>query len=155
MEQINRWMKVSGVLVGITLNKNARHRFFLISADLVQLTEEAKEMTRDSEAARKRHHELSQANRKSKQRMLKNLPFSCQENDIINLVTKAVMLETIKQNICLIEEVGVAKMEIFIQERIKTEQMNIWATMQKVRPQTWSASLKNVHVAISNNVLEL
>ena len=55
------WMKVSGVLVGITLNKNARNRFFLISADIVQLAEEAKEMTRDSEAARKRHHELSQA----------------------------------------------------------------------------------------------
>ena len=45
------WMKVSGVLVGITLNKNARNRFFLISADIVQLAEEAKEMTRDSEAA--------------------------------------------------------------------------------------------------------
>ena len=87
--------------------------------------------------------------------MLKSLPFSYQENDIINLVTKAVMLETIKQDICLIEEVGVAKMEIFIQERIKTEQMNIWATMQKVRLQTRSASLKKVHVAISNNVLEL
>ena len=55
------WMKVSGVLVGITLNKNARNRFFLISADIVQFAEEAKEMTRDSEAARKRHHELSQA----------------------------------------------------------------------------------------------
>ena len=55
------WMKVSGVLVGITLNKNARNRFFLISADIVQLAEEANEMTRDSEAARKRHHELSQA----------------------------------------------------------------------------------------------
>ena len=61
LEQINRLMKVSGVLVGITLNKNARNRFFLISADLVQLTEETKEMTRDSEAARKRHNELSQA----------------------------------------------------------------------------------------------
>ena len=61
LEKIKRWVKVSGVLVGITLNKNTRNRFFLISADLVQVTEEAKEMLRDSEAARKRHHELSQA----------------------------------------------------------------------------------------------
>ena len=74
--------------------------------------------------------------------MSKSLSFSYQENDIINLVTKVVMLETIKHDICLIEEVGVAKMEIFIQERIKTEQVTIWATMQKVRLQTWSASLK-------------
>ena len=67
--------------------------------------------------------------------MLKSLSFSYQENDIINLVTKAVMLETIKQDICLIKEVGVAKMEISIQERIKTERVNIWATMQTVRLQ--------------------
>ena len=57
LEQINRWMKVSGVRVGITLNKNGRNCFFLILADLVQLTEEAKEMTRDSDAARN-HHRL-------------------------------------------------------------------------------------------------
>ena len=61
LEQINRWMKVTGGLVCISLNENARYLFFLISANLVRLTEEAKEMTRDSEAARKRHHELSQA----------------------------------------------------------------------------------------------
>ena len=39
LEQINRWMKVTKSLVGIPLNKNARNRFFLISADLVRLTE--------------------------------------------------------------------------------------------------------------------
>ena len=115
------------------------------------MTKEDKEITRDSEAARKRHHELTQAMLK---RQIKNAqkivstiegfinPFSYQENDIINLVTKAVMLEKIKQNICLIEEAGVTKMETFIQERIKTEQGNIWATMQKVWLQSWSASFK-------------
>ena len=52
---------MSGGLVGTTLDKNARNRFFLISADLVQLRGKAKEMTRHSKAVRKRHHELSQA----------------------------------------------------------------------------------------------
>ena len=67
------------------------------------------------------------------------------------------MLEKIQQDkdICLIEEVGVAKMETFIQESIKTEQANICAMVRKVWLQTWSASLKNAHVAISNKVLEL
>ena len=37
--------------IGITLNENSRNRFFLISVDLVRLPE-AKEMTRDSEAAK-------------------------------------------------------------------------------------------------------
>ena len=40
-------MNVNGGLVGITPNKNARNRFFLISAELVRLTDEAKEMTSD------------------------------------------------------------------------------------------------------------
>ena len=61
------------------------------------------------------------------------------------------MLEKIKQDICLIEEVGVAKMETFNKERIKWKQVNIWATIQKV----WSASFKNAHAAISSKVLEI
>ena len=80
-------------------------------------------MTRDSEAARKRHHELSRAILKMQAKNAQKLdsiteglinPFSYQANDIINLVTKAVMQEKIKQDICLIE-VEVSKMETFIQ----------------------------------------
>ena len=80
-------------------------------------------MTRDSEKARKCRHELSRAilkmQTKNAQKLVSTIegfinPFSNQVNDIINLVTKAVMLEKIKQDICLIE-VGVSKMETFIQ----------------------------------------
>ena len=80
-------------------------------------------MTRDSETARKRCHELSRAILEKQTRNAQKLvstiegfinPFSYQENDIINLVTKAIMLEKIKQDICLIE-VGVSKKETFIQ----------------------------------------
>ena len=35
-----------------------------------------------------------------------------------------------------IEEVRVAKMDNFIQERIKTEKENVWALLQKVQLQT-------------------
>ena len=155
---------MAGGLVGITLNENARNRFFLISAYLVWLTEEDKETTRDSEAARNRHYYLSQAILKMQtenaQKLVSTIegfinPFSYQENDIINQVTNAVISEKIKQGICLIEEVGVATRETFIQERIKTEHVNIWAPMQNVQLQTYSAPLNNVHVAISNKVSEL
>ena len=80
-------------------------------------------MTRDSEAARKRSHELSRAILKMQTKNAHKLVstregfinlFSYQENIIINLVTKAVMLEQLKQDTCLIE-VGVSKMETFIQ----------------------------------------
>ena len=118
---------MTGGLDGITLSENARYRFFLISADLVRWTEEDNEMTRDSEAARKRHHELSEAilkrQTKNAQKLVYTIvgfinAFSHQENDMINLVTKDVMLEKIKQDICLIEEFVVAKMETFIKKRI-------------------------------------
>ena len=80
-------------------------------------------MTRDSETARKRHHQLSQAIRKRKTKNAQKIvstidglikPFSYQENDIIDLVTKDVIPEKIKQDICLIEIVGVAQMETII-----------------------------------------
>ena len=80
-------------------------------------------MARDSEAARKRHHELSQAILKMQAKNARKLvsitegfinPFSYQEYDIINLVTEAVMLGKIKPYIYLIE-VEVSKIETFIQ----------------------------------------
>ena len=37
-------MKVSGGLVGITLNPSARAKFFLISQELARLAEEANDM---------------------------------------------------------------------------------------------------------------
>ena len=44
LEHVNRSMKVSGGLVGITLNPSARAKFFLISPELARLTEEANVM---------------------------------------------------------------------------------------------------------------
>ena len=73
--------------------------------------------------SKKHRHELSRAIlevlTKNAQKLVSTIegfinPLSYQINDIINLVTKAVMLEKIKQDICLIE-VGVSKMETFIQ----------------------------------------
>ncbi|KAL9978623.1 hypothetical protein ACROYT_G016160 [Oculina patagonica] len=60
LEQINRSMKVSGGLVGITLNPNARTKFFLIAPELAHLAEDAKEMAGTTPAKEgTRHHTLS------------------------------------------------------------------------------------------------
>ena len=45
LEQVNRSMKVSGGLVGITLNPSAQTKFFLIAPELSRLAEEAWSMT--------------------------------------------------------------------------------------------------------------
>ena len=56
LEQINRSIKVSGGLVGITLNPNTRTKFFLIAPELARLAEEAKEMAGTSTANQSTHH---------------------------------------------------------------------------------------------------
>ena len=64
------------------------------------------------------------------------------------------MLEKIKQDICLIEEVGVAKMENFIQERIKMESEYL-GNNAKGSASNLVCLFKNAYETISNNVLEL
>ena len=44
-ENVNRSMKVSGGLIGITLNRTARTKYFMIAPGLVRLAEQAKLMT--------------------------------------------------------------------------------------------------------------
>ena len=44
LEHVNRSMKVSGRLIGITLNPSARMKYFLIAPDLGRLAEQAKLM---------------------------------------------------------------------------------------------------------------
>ena len=57
LEQVNRMMKVSGDLAGITLNTSARDRFFLVVPHLASLAEEAELMVGSNIDARKIHHE--------------------------------------------------------------------------------------------------
>lgn len=60
LEHINRSMKVSGGLVGITLNESARTKFFLIAPELARLAEEAKCMAGLSQETPRQHHIASQ-----------------------------------------------------------------------------------------------
>ena len=43
LEQVNRWMKVAGGMVGITQNQTARTRFFLVAPELARLKVESKQ----------------------------------------------------------------------------------------------------------------
>ena len=58
LEHINRAMKVSGGLVGITLNPSARTKFILIAPELACLAREAEEMASYSPSSRMSHHAL-------------------------------------------------------------------------------------------------
>ena len=61
LEHVNRSTKVSGGLVGITLNPSARANFFMISPELARLAEEANDMAGVSTKLQDQHHNLTAA----------------------------------------------------------------------------------------------
>ena len=61
LEQVNKWMKITGGLVGITQNENARTRFFLVAPEMTRLKTKAKQMANLSNKENLRHHELGKS----------------------------------------------------------------------------------------------
>ena len=61
LEHINRSMKASGGLIGITLNEAARTKLFLIAPELARLAEQAKKMAGLSSKTQGHHHNLTTA----------------------------------------------------------------------------------------------
>lgn len=61
LEHINRSMKVTGGLVGITLNPSARAKFFPIDPELARLADQAKDMAGVSSKVKGQHHNLTAA----------------------------------------------------------------------------------------------
>ena len=61
LEHKNRSMKVSGGLVGITLNEAARTKFFLIAPEFASLAEQAKNIAGVASKPQGRHHILTTA----------------------------------------------------------------------------------------------
>ena len=69
-EQVNRYMKVSGRLAGITLEPRSRTRFFRVAPELAGLAGEALEMTGLPNMKTMHHHELHCQSCNNKRKML-------------------------------------------------------------------------------------
>jgi len=168
LEHVNRSMKVSGGLVGITLNEAARTRFFLIAPEMAKLAEEAKLMADLSREAPKRHHELSATvsalDNQKVQKLTETIrnftnPFSDEsssgDNDLYNLVTKVVMSKEIKDDLCQQSEIGRTLFIQFVEERVRSGKVNLWSRMKKRKLLTWKDSSKVVKVKTKNETVEL
>lgn len=102
LEHVNRSMKVSGGLIGITLNPTARTKYFLIAPELARLAEQAKLRTGTSSKTQTSHYNLTTAVRLRKERYVQQLtasiqhftnPFTVEDPELFNLVTKVRMAE--------------------------------------------------------------
>lgn len=164
LEQINRSMKVSGGLIGITLNPGARAKFFLISPEMARLASEAQHMAGCVSSARKEHHALSATVLQNHENSVLKLtatmksftnPFSVEGDDLFNLVTKSVMPENVKQDVCNQGEIGQEMFDAFVAQRIKSSSVNLWAPMKKRKLATWTTTLKKTKISAGDKVVEL
>ena len=164
LEHINRSMKINGGLVGITLNPAARSKFFLIAPEMYRLAEQAKEMAGVSSKKQTRHHHHSAAVLTREDKNIHTLintietfinPFTDEGTDVYNLVTKVVMPEKIKNDLCSQNVIGQTLFDTFVKERIQSRKINIWDTMKKRKLCTWKSNAKKVKVSTKEKVIEL
>lgn len=165
LEQINRSMKVSGGLVGITLNPNARTKFFLIAPELARLAEEAKEMAGTTKTKEGTHHHtltVAVLSREEKNigKLLNTMesftnPFTQQGNKLFNLVTKVVVPEKVQNDLVGQSEIGQKLYDAFVKDRIVTGRINLWSPMKKKKLQTWKSMNKKIKVSSAGETVEL
>ena len=163
LEHVNRSMKVSGGLVGITLNPVARTKYFLIAPELARLAERAKEMAGTSTQIPK-HHSFTTAVQSCHEKNIEQLvttmqrftnPFSEESTDLYNFVTKVVIPENVKKDVGEQSIIGKGLFGKFVEERIKTTKLSIWAPMKKRKLRTWKTVGKTVRVESQGKIIEL
>ena len=102
-------MKVSGRLIGITLNPTAHTKYFLIAPELARLAQQAKLMAGTSSKTQTSHHNLTTAVRLREEWNVQQLtasiqhftnPFTVEDPDLFNLVTKVRMPKKVKKDLC-------------------------------------------------------
>ena len=164
LEHVNRSIKVSGGLIGITLNPTACTKYFLIALELARLAEQAKLMAGTSSKTQTSHHNLTTAVRLHEERNVQQLtasiqrftnPFTVEGPELFNLVTKVRMPKKVKKDLCDQGVIGNKPFGTFVKERIQTAEKSIWDVVKKRKLLTWKTTGKTVRVATKNKIIEL
>ena len=69
-------------------------------------------------------------------------PFTEDSGELFNLVTKAVMPDKVKEDLCRQREIGTKLLNDFVESRIKSGKTNLWTPMTKCQLQTWKSTGK-------------
>ena len=164
LEQINRSMKVAGGLVGITLNDEARLKFFLIAPEMAKLAREAWEMAGGETYTPKHHHALLSSTQLRHDKNIEALtvtmrtftdPFTEDSEELVNLVTKEIMPEKVKKDLCEEPAIGEQLLNDFVKARIVTRVINLWDPMKRRHLQVWNSVGKQVRVKVDEKMIEL
>ena len=110
------------------------------------------------------HHHLTTAELSREEKFVSKLTatiasytnrFTQQGENLFNFVTKVVMPEEVKSDLCA-QTVEVAKLlNTFVAERIQKGDKNLWPKMKKRKLLTWKLTNKKTKVTVNNGVIEL
>ena len=164
LEHVNQSMKVSGGLIGITQNTSARAKFFLIAPELSRLAEQAKKMAGISVRVTERHHNLTNAVLSREERKICKLfttiasftnPFTQSGDELFNLVTKVVVPDYVKRDLCAQRTEGEKLLDTFVKERIQVASIKLWSVIKKRKLLTWKSTGKRTKVKVNDTIVEL
>jgi len=165
LEHANRMMKVSGGIVGITLNATARNRFFLTAPYMALFTEQAERMPGGKTYPKKVHHEASNTflqNRKNNIFLLTETlesygnPFEDDGETLVNFVTKKVVSPQVQHDLMNCSFIGKERHTTFVDDRISSNSVNFWSRLPKTKLKMWkSGNLTKKFTVTDAKVIEL
>ena len=82
-------------------------------------------------------------------------PFTVHQDEIVNLMTKAVMKDEVKVSIINRDQIGQEAFEQFVNERINSDAKFVWDPMKKLSLKLFRSSSKLVKTKIGEKVTEL
>ena len=131
---------------------------------MANLAGQAKDMAGVASKIKTRHHNHTPAIVSREDKSIKSLmetietftnPFADESSDLFNLVTKVVMPDNIKEDMCNQSVIGQTLFDTFIKDCIQSERVNIWSTMKKRKLCIWKTNAKRVKVWSKEKLIEL
>ena len=156
-------MKVSGGLVGITLNPSDQAKLFLIAPELVYLARQAQDMAGLTVKVQNRHrnHNTKVFNREENILKLKSTisnytnPFTQTGGELFSLVAKVVVPDDVKRHLRTERSERRKFFETFITEHIRKGSTSLCSKMKKRKLLTWESTGQKAKVKLNNAIVEL
>ena len=166
IEQENRELKVIGGIVGITQNEKSLDKYFLIAPELSNVQHEfEKQYCSGNKTKRTQHHELTGGKLSRVTQNAAKLsavfhqhgnPFeSTDEDEIYNLLTKAVMDQPVTNDIIHRDKIGQQMFESFVNERLTEGKLSVWDKMSKKKLNTFKSANASAEIRIGDNLVKI
>ena len=163
LEQENRKLKVLGGLVGISLQPETLTKYFLVAPYSAKISEQVTDSMKVKKETHE-HHQMGQAVNARQLRWMEaltdalknfNSPFQYEGDDLINLVTRRVAPDVVRDDVCRMTAVGTEQHNSFVQNRIVDRSVNLWDRMPNVNLKLFRTVAKKKLVQTKAGVVEV